>query len=149
MMRWVAAFALVALGCVSVPVEDTGESRQAQAIVRTTNSPFCPGKTLDSCPSPRAAEWRQDINGWVADGMPEAEIRDRLQERVPGFDLSPAPVKSGWVIPAIAVLLSTLWLIIVGRSFAQPPPPRRSRPPGPGQDASLDTRLDEELARLD
>ena len=146
-MRRVALCAVVLAGCASVPVEDAGESRQVQTIVRSTNSPFCPGKTLDSCPSPRAAEWRQDINAWVADGVPEAEIRDRLQERVPGFNLTPPPVKSGWVIPLIAVVLSTLWLIIVGRSFAQPPPPRRSRPPV--HDASLDARLDEELARLD
>ena len=148
-MRWVLAWTLVLAGCASVPVEDAGESRQVQTIVRTTNSPFCPGKTLDSCPSPRAAEWRQDINGWVADGVPEAEIRGRLQERVPGFDLTPPPVKSGWVIPLIAVLLSTLWLIIVGRSFAQPPPPRPRRSRPSVHDVSLDARLDEELARLD
>lgn len=146
-MRWVAVLAFALAGCASVPVEDTEESRQVQTIVRTTNSPFCPGKTLDSCPSPRAAEWRQDINAWVADGVPEAEIRDRLQERVPGFDLSPPPVRSGWVIPLIAVVLSTLWLIVVGRSFAQPRPPPRSRPPAHA--ASLDARLDEELARQD
>lgn len=142
------AFALF-LGCASVPAEDAQESRQVQAIVRTTNSPFCPGKTLDSCPSPRAAEWRQDINAWVADGIPEPEIRTRLQERVPGFDLSIAPVKSGWVIPVIAVLLSTLWLIVVARSFTHPSPPRRTIPPEPEKKASLDARLDDELARLD
>lgn len=147
MMRWGVPVVVIVAACASVPVEDAGESRQVQTIVRTTNSPFCPGKTLDSCPSPRAAEWRQDINAWVGDGVPEAEIRDRLQERVPGFDLSPAPVKSGWVIPVIAILLSTLWLIIVGRSFTHPSPPRRTRPPA--RDATLDARLDEELAQLD
>jgi len=148
MRRFVALTLLaVAFACAPAPVEDASESRQVQVIVRTTNSPFCPGKTLDSCPSPRAAEWRQDINQWVGDGVPEAEIRDRLQGRVPGFDLSPAPVKSGWIIPVIAILLSTLWLIIVGRSFRHPPPPRRSRPPV--SDASLDARLDEELAQLE
>jgi cytochrome c-type biogenesis protein CcmH/NrfF len=148
-MRLVSTFAITALlaGCASVPVEETHESRQVQSIVRTTNSPFCPGKTLDSCPSPRAAEWRQDINAWVADGVPEQEIRDRLQNRVPEFDLSPAPVKSGWVIPVLAILFSTLWLIIVARSFRQPPPPRRSRPAVATH--ALDARLDEELARLD
>ena len=138
---------LLTLGCASVPVEDASESRQVQSIVRTTNSPFCPGKTLDSCPSPRAAEWREDINVWVSEGVPKNEIRDRLQERAPGFDLSIAPVKSGWIIPVIAVVLSTLWLIIVGRAIKGPPLPRRSQPPV--VDKSLDARLDEELARLD
>ncbi len=146
-MKWAIGIILFAFGCASVPVEDADEGRQAQSIVRTTNSPFCPGKTLDSCPSPRASEWRQDINAWVEDGVPQAEIRDRLQERVPGFDLSIAPVKSGWIIPVIAVVLSTLWLVIVGRALTAPAPPRRSRPPA--DYASLDARLDEELARLD
>ena len=146
-MKRAVLFFAFAMGCTSVSVEDAAESRQVQSIVRTTNSPFCPGKTLDSCPSPRAAAWRQDINVWVEDGVAEGEIRDRLQSRVPGFDLSPEPVKSGWLIPAFAVLVSTLWLIIVARSFQRPRPPRRSAPP-PRQSA-LDARLDEELARLD
>jgi len=134
-------------GCTSVGVEDAQQSRQIQAIVRTTNSPFCPGKTLDSCPSPRAAEWRQDINAWVADGVEESDIRDRLQNRVPEFDLRPAPVTSGWIIPAVAVLLSTLWLALVARALRQPPPRRRSHPPE--RHAALDARLDEELERID
>lgn len=146
-MKRIVLVVALTVGCTPVPVEDTTESRQVQAIVRTTNSPFCPGKTLDSCPSPRAAQWRQDINEWVAGGVPGPEIRDRLQERVPGFDLSPAPVKSGWVIPVIAIVLSTLWLIVVGRSFRHPSPPHRTRPPI--RDASLDARLDDELASLD
>ena len=146
-MKWAVGLVVFALGCASVPAQDTGESRQVQTIVRSTNSPFCPGKTLDSCPSPRASEWRQDINEWVSDGVPENEIRDRLQDRVPDFDLSVAPVKSGWIIPTVAVFLSTLWLILVGRALTAPSPPRRTRPPA--EHASLDARLDEELARLD
>jgi cytochrome c-type biogenesis protein CcmH/NrfF len=149
MVRLVAlSFVLVAFGCSSASTEDTQqEGRQVQSIVRTTNSPFCPGKTLDSCPSPRAGEWRRDIRTWVEDGVPEKEIRGRLQARVPDFDLGIAPVKSGWVIPVIALFLSTLWLIIVGRSLSGPTPPAPSR--RPPEDAALDARLDEELAQLD
>ncbi len=120
-----------------------------QGIVRTTNSPFCPGKTLDSCPSPRAAAWRRDINAWVEEGVAAPEIRTRLQERVPGFDLDVPPVKTGWIIPLLALLLSTLWLIIVARSLTQPPPPRRTLPPDPEKKASLEARLDDELARFE
>ena len=118
-----------------------------QAIVRNTASPFCPGKTLNSCPSPKAGEWRRDIREWVVDGVPEPEIRDRLQARVPGFDLSIPPVKSGWVIPVVAVALSTLWLVVMARRFTR----RRASSPAvqtPTQALALDVRLDEELARL-
>ena len=98
-------------------------------------------------PEPRAAAWRQDINAWVEEGVPAPEIRQRLQERAPGFDLDVAAVKSGWIIPVVAVVVSTLWLLIVGRALRGPMPPRRSRPP-PASD-TLDARLDEELAQLE
>jgi cytochrome c-type biogenesis protein CcmH/NrfF len=152
MMLRVAAFSVVlfALGCASVPTEDasTDEGRQVQSIVRNTLSPFCPGKTLNSCPSPKAGEWRRDIRDWVEAGVPEPEIRDRLQSRVPTFDLSIPPVKSGWVIPVVAVVLSTLWFVVMVRKFRGRGPKRRpldvTKP-----DQDLDTRLDQELAALD
>lgn len=150
MLRIVAfTVVLFAFGCSPVPAEEApNESRQVQSIVRNTLSPFCPGKTLDSCPSPKAGEWRRDIRTWVEDGVPEPEIRGRLQARVPTFDLDIPPVKSGWVIPAVAVVLSTLWLIMMVRRF------RRRRPAKhnvetPEDDETLDARLDEELAALD
>lgn len=139
------------LGCAPVPVEDgLDEGRQVQSIVRHTASPFCPGKTLDSCPSPKAGEWRRDIRAWVGDGVPEPEIRDRLQARVPSFDLSIPPVKSGWVIPVVAVALSTFWLVVMARRFrGRGTRKRRVEAPGRDQTQTLDARLDEELAALD
>ena len=139
---------LSALGCAP-PLEqsEANESREVQTIVRTTVSPFCPGKTLDSCPSPKAGEWRLDIREWVMDGVPEIEIRERLQARAPGFDLSIPPVKSGGVIPVVAVALSTLWFLVMAQRFRL-----RSRPrfkPHTREDPALDNRLDEELALLD
>lgn len=152
MMRLVlfpAVLLALALACASASAEDApNESRRVQSIVRHTASPFCPGKTLDSCPSPKAGEWRRDIHRWVSDGVPEPEIRDRLQARVPGFDLSIPPVKSGWVIPSIAVALSTLWLIVMARRFYRSsqgsPEPRRFE-----VSEALDARLDDELTQLD
>jgi cytochrome c-type biogenesis protein CcmH/NrfF len=144
-----AVFLLNALGCAPVPVDDAPpEGRQVQTIVRNTLSPFCPGKTLDSCPSPKAGEWRRDIRAWVAAGVPEPEIRARLQERVPDFDLRIPPVKSGWVIPVVAVVLSTLWLIIMALKFRRRGSSKR-RGEARQWEPSLDARLDEELARLD
>jgi cytochrome c-type biogenesis protein CcmH/NrfF len=144
----ISAF-LLAFGSASASAEEIpAQSRQVQSIVRNTASPFCPGKTLDSCPSPKAGEWRRDIREWVGEGVPEPEIRDRLQARVPGFDLSIPPVKSGWVIPVIAVVLSTWWLVAMARRFARGRAPTR-RVAAPARDHALDARLDEELAGLD
>jgi len=151
MVRIVASSVVIfALGCASVHAEDASpdEGRQVQSIVRNTLSPFCPGKTLNSCPSPKAGEWRRDIREWVEAGVPEPEIRDRLQARVPAFDLSIPPVKSGWVIPAVAVALSTLWFVVMARKFRGRGGPRRQAK-APPQNQDLDARLDEELAALD
>jgi cytochrome c-type biogenesis protein CcmH/NrfF len=150
MMRIAAISTLLfAFGCASVPAEaPPDEGRQVQSIVRNTASPFCPGKTLNSCPSPRAGEWRRDIRGWVEEGVTGPEIRDRLQARVPGFDLSIPPVKSGWVIPAIAVVLSTLWFVVMARRF-RGRGGRRRQVEALKHDQTLDARLDEELAALD
>ncbi|MGB5368077.1 MAG: cytochrome c-type biogenesis protein CcmH [Polyangiales bacterium] len=151
MVRMVAfSVVILALGCASVPAEDISadEGRQVQSIVRNTLSPFCPGKTLNSCPSPKAGEWRRDIREWVEAGVPEPEIRDRLQARVPAFDLNIPPVKSGWVIPVIAVVLSTLWFVVMARKFRGRGGPRRQAE-APPQNQDLDARLDEELAALD
>jgi cytochrome c-type biogenesis protein CcmH/NrfF len=144
------SIALFAFGCAAVPAEDVSadEGRQVQSIVRNTLSPFCPGKTLNSCPSPKAGEWRRDIREWVEAGVPEPEIRGRLQARVPTFDLSIPPVKSGWVIPVIAVVLSTLWFVVMVRKFRGRGGQRRTVELATA-DRDLDTRLDEELAALD
>ena len=61
-------------------------ARRAQQLAGATMSPFCPGKTIDACPSPRAGAWRADLRRWTAEGVDSAEIRRRLQARVPGFD---------------------------------------------------------------
>jgi len=135
--------------CAGVPAEEaSGEEREVQVIVRNTASPFCPGKTLDSCPSPKAGEWRREIREWVSEGVPESAIRDRLQARVPGFDLNIPPVKSGWVIPLIALALSTGWFIAMARRFRRRGGPKQ-RVGALAQDHGLDARLDEELAALD
>jgi cytochrome c-type biogenesis protein CcmH/NrfF len=149
-MNYLAAGLVVVLvGCASVPTEEVpGESREVQAIVRNTASPFCPGKTLDSCPSPKAAEWRQDVHQWVAEGVPETEIRDRLQARVPGFDLSIPPVKWGWAIPLLALALSTVWFVVMARRVRRGAGSKHPAPQLGPQDA-LDSRLDQELAQLD
>jgi cytochrome c-type biogenesis protein CcmH/NrfF len=140
---------MVVFGFASVSAQDSPTAdRQVQTIVRNTASPFCPGKTLDSCPSPKAGEWRLDIREWVSEGVAEPEIRDRLQARVPGFDLSIPPVKSGWVIPVVAVALSTLWLVVMARRFRGRGPKKRGVE-APTRDLNLEARLDKELAALD
>jgi len=110
-------------------------------------SPFCPAKVLSHCPSPQAAEWRVEVHRWAEEGASEAEIMERLQARVPGFDLARrAPPKSTGLLPIGAFLAASLFLLWAARRLVQ----RRSEAPTgetPRGDG-YDERLDEELARL-
>lgn len=132
-----------------VPFRATAEAQdrtRAVAIYRNTQSPFCPGRTLDDCPSPDAAAWRADIRDWIDEGASSAEIRARLQERVPGFDLAG---RAGVPGLGFAIGAFTLVALALGARFFA----RRRRPSGAAvarendDDDELDARLDEELAR--
>ncbi len=83
----------------------------AMSIIRSTMSPFCPGKTLDACPSSSATEWRADIRRWVAEGKSREEIHASLEARAPGFDLEGRPGRSwDWSIPVGSLLVASLGL---------------------------------------
>lgn len=130
-------------------------ARQSQALSRTIMSPFCPGKTVDSCPSPKAGAWRRDIRDWVARGDSAEEIRARLQARAPDFDLAGRPgVGWDWVLPVGAMLLATLGLLLVVRRLRpRGDTPRESEG---GREAvgerdiqGLDARIEAELDALE
>jgi cytochrome c-type biogenesis protein CcmH/NrfF len=126
-------------------------AQRARSLYRTVMSPFCPGRTLDSCPSPNATAWRSDIRKWVEEGVSTEEIRSRLQKRAEE-DLSGGP-NTGvgmWFAVAVASLAVVLLIVALRRlsapaKIASNPPPE---PPAPGSpdDAALDAKLDEELS---
>jgi len=138
-------------------VEPGGD--RAKTLSNQLSSPFCPGKTLDGCTSPAAAEWRKDIRDWVDDGVSSQEIKRRLSERAGGQDLIAAPssgFSNGWLIFSIAASLLILGLAS-RRIFT-----RRGGDTGKGAaddekfdgsdeniDEKYDQKLDDELALLD
>lgn len=147
------------LGQQAAPTaHDDALSRRTLAVSRTVMSPFCPGKTIDSCPSPRAQAWRQDIRRWLAEGSDAAEIRARLQARTPAFDLAGRPGAGwDWTLPVGAMALATLGLWLVARRLR----PARSSPASEPDGATtgearpatkpdpLDARLDAELSAFE
>ena len=85
-------------------------------------SPFCPGRTLEDCPSPNAAAWREEIRSWIQSGVAEDEIVSRLQART-SMDLASVPSSPlGWTRPA-AILLGGLVVLVwaLRRVVATPP----------------------------
>ncbi len=110
---------LPALGDEAAPAPAAGHAagmseaerdRQAEAISRSVMSPFCPGRTVSSCPN--AGPWRDDIRKWVGEGVDAAEIKRRLAERVPEHDLAGIPKnRLGWVLP-VGLAVGALGLLV-------------------------------------
>lgn len=146
---------------------DAEAARRAQGIAGRVMSPFCPGKTIKACPSPKAAEWRNDIRKWTGEGLSNDEIERRLQARVPGFEISGSPESQlgGW-LPLLLGLGAVSALVFVLRrttragvegAKATSKPARPDEPPPASDtrvdevdevDRELDERIDKELDEL-
>jgi cytochrome c-type biogenesis protein CcmH len=121
-------------------------------------SPFCPGRTLASCPSPQAGELIQWIATQEAAGATRAEVRDMLVERF-GEEILGAPPAEGitlwaYVFPVAGFLVFGAVAFLVLRRIVAPSKAREpgapadlasagAAAPSAGADAS-----DDELARL-
>lgn len=138
----------------NMSLEDEGRARR---IAGQLMSPFCPGRTLNECPSPSATEWRQDIREWVAEGVPAPEIRRRLEARVPDADLTGNPGAEEGTSPLLWIALVALAIpaaILLplarkrrrrGATATKPQPEEEA----PAQRTELDEQLDRELEALD
>jgi cytochrome c-type biogenesis protein CcmH/NrfF len=138
--------------------------RQAEAISRSIMSPFCPGRTVSSCPN--AQPWRDDIRKWVREGVEPDEIKRRLAERVPKHDLMGVPQnRLGWVLPvglgigALGTLVFLLRYLVAARGSGNPTDPKRGKaelngapePSSTGKPVpdDWDDRLDQELETIE
>lgn len=144
-----------ALVATAVAAEPAGEADppRAQNLYRTVMSPFCPGRTLDDCPSPYAGEWRRDIRKWVQEGVSSEEIRKRLLARAPDKDLTGTPSTAWDAVLPISVTLGALLLLgILLRLLLRPATPRpvgATTSPGKLDEKQLEQRLNDELQALD
>jgi cytochrome c-type biogenesis protein CcmH/NrfF len=121
-------------------VSDPEVARQAHGISSDVMSPYCPGRTLADCPSPNAAALREEVRELLTAGVPEAEVRARLEARF-GDDIVGVPRSVwGWILPALALMLGAWALIMALRSLSQ-----RSPLEATAVDPDLEAELDREL----
>lgn len=151
-----ALLALTALLVLSSPARasvpspsDEDPGTRVATLARSLMSPFCPGRTLQSCPSPQATAWLADVRAWIVDGRSDGEIVRLLQARAPDFDLEGPPASAGWLlglapIGAATSVLVAAWLVLRRRRFAEGP----AEQPEKGDEAFEDI-LDEELTEVD
>lgn len=138
---------------VSASPAEQEPSPRVAGLARSIMSPFCPGRTLQSCPSPEAARWVADIREWTAEGRSDEQILQRLQARVPGFALAGPPTSTGWLLGLLPVAAASLVLLLVLRRLlslrGQALAVERDRATAHAGDPELDALLDDELRETD
>lgn len=133
------------------PLPEAAITRQdARAVAGDIMSPFCPGRTLATCPSPAAADVRVEIERRLTAGESRASIEDDLVRRF-GEDMRGAPKPQGvslllWIVPGLFGVTFVAGMAVMLRrrraSAAQAAAPEVFP-------AGVEARLDEELADLD
>lgn len=99
-----AVLAIVILLLSSAPAAAAPQD-VANRISNQIMSPFCPGVTLQACPSQQADDLRARIIGWAEKGWSEDAIMTELRaEYGPGINGSPGNEVGGipaWLLPAL------------------------------------------------
>jgi cytochrome c-type biogenesis protein CcmH len=108
-MRRALVFVFVISLLVVGPARAQSPEDLANDISNKVMSPYCPGVTLHDCPSQKALDLRDDIEGYARAGMTEAEIMDRLEADFgPAIRAEPSSDGAGvlaWILPTIALLI--------------------------------------------
>jgi cytochrome c-type biogenesis protein CcmH/NrfF len=81
---------------------------KTQAISEQVMSPYCPGRTLSSCPSEDARKLRFQISEWLSQGYSESAVKRQLIG-IYGSDVIGQPEFKGfgkiaWVSPFLIII---------------------------------------------
>ena len=118
MRCFAAGFAFLSLAIGPGPMSaQAGPSREfdAEALIQELQSPFCPGLNLMSCPSPQAADLREELRSRIASGESQEALRVDLVRRF-GQGVLGLPTWSGfdvlaWVTPGVALFVAAGLLV--------------------------------------
>ncbi len=116
-----------------------------QSLSNDLMSPYCPGRTIASCPSPQARQLEDHILAEAEAGKSRDQIETALVARfgdeIIGYAPPPLLLYGGGLIGVVALVL----VVMMGRRWARTPKPAAAA--GPTQ-AELD-RLEDALDEVD
>ena len=123
------------------------------ALAHELMSPFCPGRTLASCPSPQADEVRAWILKRESEGATQEQVEAELYERF-GEVIRSSPRARGWglaawLLPIVSLLAGAALVFLILRRIVKPASAEASAAssqlPGAGLDPELERLVDEEF----
>jgi len=115
-------------------------------IAKKLYCPVCENTPLDVCPTEACRQWREQIRDMLSQGKTEAEIIDYFAatygERAAG---DPRDKIKAYLVPGIAILLGTIFLIAGLRMWKRP----LAIAPGASEEEPQSAPQDEYIARLE
>jgi len=122
--RSIVFLAVMAISAFALAGSAVGQDSWGYDIAHDLMSPYCPGRTLATCPSPQAAELVQWIVMQEAAGVTQEQVIEMLIERF-GEDILGAPKAEGitlwaYIMPVLVfaigfvVALFVLWRLVGG-----------------------------------
>lgn len=109
---------------MSAPVQSTPEDLQAEALARDIASdmpsPYCPGRSIASCPSSAARELEDDILVLAKDGMDRETIEGVLVERFGEEKMGSATQGEILVAILLGAALALAALVYASRQWLRP-----------------------------
>ncbi len=133
--------------------------RKAYNLYQQVFSPFCPGRSLNDCPSSKAHDLKAEMRRKLEQGVPPEVILEEVFAQF-GDQYRTVPAYQGfgrlvWWSPALFVLLGAIVALVIarGRKSVQPTGPQKGgemvhNPSGSEQD-ELRKQIERELAALD
>lgn len=147
-----------AQGATPAPVVQGYDATQAQRLFGDLMSPFCPGLTLATCPSPGADSLRHDIRTRLAVGESPRAIRAAYAATW-GEEILGAPRWRGWgialwLMPGVVLAIGAVALVRWLRraqplAGGGPATERGAATPALPLDEGLRRRLEDELAAFE
>lgn len=147
---------------MSSPAKLTPADLQAESLARDIAaempSPYCPGRSIASCPSEAARELEDDILGLAKQGQDRAQIEGVLVARFGEDKMGTAQQSEILVAILLGVALALAMIVFAARKWLRPAGAQldsgeaasaAGSPGSPGSPGSLATVSPDELDRLE
>ena len=139
---------------VSAQADERSEAldREATSLYQQVFSPFCPGRSLNDCPSAKAAELKDEMRAQLEAGQSGEEVLQDVFQRY-GEQYRAVPKFAGvgilvWLVPASFVLVG--FALAIKMSLRRKDAKRAvSASTAPSISDEDQRRVQEELARMD